>query len=404
MSRPPRHCALFLLFVLMSAIPVAAQDTLQLARSEAAAGNHQAAVTRLQTHLAAAPNDLDARVLLGTVYAWMRNLPDARRELQRVLDANPNHTDALAVMANVELWDSDPRSAESYARRALDADASRADVKLTLARALRASGRLAEARDTVEDALERTPGDADAKELLNELGADRPWQVESNYAYDHFDDGSVSWQEFDVSLKRESKAGPIIGRLVGASRFSNDDRLFEVEMYPRLGGSRYGYINVGFSPDGILFPDYRLAFELYQPFGSGFETSFGYRRLGFAEAVNIYTPSLSKYLGNYLFSARVFLTPDSDGTSTTLHLSARRYFNEGLSYVGLRYIDGSVREDARDLDDVLVLDSHGVVGDLSAALTPRLTLNIAAGYSDEERVRRDNVKHVTLRTGLAVRF
>src|SRR5689334_18793835 len=165
MRTPPRHRALFLLFVLMSATPVMAQDAVQLARTEAVAGDRQAAVTRLQAHLATAPNDLDARVLLGTVYSWMRNLSEARRELQRVLDANPSHTDALATMANVELWDGNPRSAESYARRALDGDPSRGDVKLTLARALRASGRPAEARDTVEEVLVRTPDDAAAKEL-----------------------------------------------------------------------------------------------------------------------------------------------------------------------------------------------------------------------------------------------
>jgi hypothetical protein len=31
-------------------------------------------------------------------------------------------------------------------------------------------------------------------------------------------------------------------------------------------------------------------------------------------------------------------------------------------------------------------------------------VNVAAAYSDEERVARDNVKNFTLRTGLAVRF
>ena len=399
-----RAGAVALALMVTIARPAASQDTLQLARSEAAGGKPEAAIARLQERLASAPDDLDARVLLGIVFGWNQKYPESRRELMRVLEARPLHVDALGALANVELWSGNPRAAETLVRRALEADPRRPDLQLALARALHATGRSPEARRIVARILQQTPNDAGAADLQRAMGLDTPWEIETAYTYDQFNDGSVSWQEAAVGLKRETAAGPVLARVSRAERFSRSDTLFEAEMYPRLGARTYGYVNLGVPSDGVLFPDYRVAVELFQSLPGAFEVSFGYRRLGFVDAIDIYTPSISRYMGDYLLSARIFLTPDSAGTSRSVHLSARKYLSDGVSYVGARYSTGSVREEIRDLDDALVLDSNGLFAELSAAATGRLVVRVAAGVSSEERAARPSLRHYSLRAALGVRF
>jgi YaiO family outer membrane protein len=399
-----RRAVLTVWLLVLGSRSVVAQDTLQLARAEAVGGKPEAAIARLITHLDTAPDDDDARVLLGTVYSWSKRYEDARRELQRVVQRSPRNIDALAALANVELWSGNPAAAEAAATSVLTVDHTRVDVQLTLARALQARGRTNEARQVVDRVLSHTPGDEAALELRRALGADRPWMLETAYTYDDFDDDSGSWQELEVTVKRETRAGAVLGRVTRADRFSVDDEIFEIEMYPRLGGRRYGYVNAGWSADAELFPEYRFAAELFQPLPGAFEVSFGYRRLGFDVPAAIYTPSVSKYIGDYLMTGRLFITPDSLGTTTSYQLLARRYLHDGVSHVGVRLSQGSVLEDIRDVNDALILDSTGILGDLSLAVASRLQLTIIGGFSSEERANREDVKHLSLRTALGVRF
>lgn len=154
----------------------------------------------------------------------------------------------------------------------------------------------------------------------------------------------------------------------------------------------------------MLYPDYRLGVDVYQTLGAGFEGSVGYRRLGFDDAVNMYVPSLSKYAGNYLLTARAFFIPDAAGTSRSIHLSARRYLADGSSYMGFRYSKGSTREEIRDLNDVSVLDADALAAEGNLKLTPRIGVNVVAAYGQEERVARPETRRTSVNAGVAFRF
>ena len=54
----------------------------------------------------------------------------------------------------------------------------------------------------------------------------------------------------------------------------------------------------------------------------------GYRRLQFTDDVNIFTPAIYKYLGNWMYSARLYLTPDNLNVSKTGVFAARRFFGD----------------------------------------------------------------------------
>jgi YaiO family outer membrane protein len=378
-------------------------DAVARARGLAAAGQRGEAITLLRESVGAAPGNSDARVLLGTVLSWEGRFDEARQELDLVLAGSPTHGDALPASINVELWSGHPGRAEELTRRGLRQRPGDPTYLLGRARALVALKRPTEARDAVERLLAVDPRSAPGNALKKDLQASlRLWQARADASYDAFSDRE-SWRESQVSLGRATPIGSVTVRGFRAERFGFTDHQVEVEMYPRLRPGTYAYVAGAYAPDARLFPRYRYAADLYQSLGAGFEGSAGFRRLGFGSGLNIYTGSLSKYYGNWLFTGRLFVTPGSAGTSRSLHTSFRRYIGEGGTYVGLRYGRGGWRE-LRTLNDLEVLDSDVIAADASIVLRGRVVLGLTGSYSKEDRLGRTALRTYSLSSGLGVRF
>ena len=379
-------------------------DTLTRARELAFAGQRAESITLLEDSLKTSPNG-DARVLLGTVLSWEGRYDEARRELEGVLAGNPTHGDALPALINVELWSAHPARAEELASRALRNRPHDTAMLLARAKALSALERPTEARDTLDRLLIIDPRDDAARQMRRGVRESlRLWRVSFGASHDEFSDRRVAWRESQVSLGRSTPIGTVSLRATRAQRFGYQDNQFEFEMYPRIRPGTYGYVAGAYSPDAVLFPAYRYAVDLNQSLGGGFEGSAGFRKLGFGTGVNIYTGSLSKYYGAWLFTGRTFITPKAAGTSRSYHGSFRRYFGESGAFAGLRYGRGGWREEVRNIDDFEVLASDVVAGEAAVVLRRRLELTVSGSYSREDRVERLDLRQYSLSTGLGFRF
>src|SRR5262245_66086677 len=82
----------------------AQDDVLPRAREAATSGRRAEALTMLETHLAASPRDVDARLLYGLVLSWEGRYDEARTALRQVLDQTPTYMDARVALMNVEHW------------------------------------------------------------------------------------------------------------------------------------------------------------------------------------------------------------------------------------------------------------------------------------------------------------
>lgn len=379
-------------------------DIVARARGLAIAGDRAEAIELLQNAIAASPGDGDARVLLGTVLSWEGRYDEARRELDAVLADRPAHGDALPASINVELWSDHPARAEELTRRGLQQRPTDTTYLLARARALVALKRSKDAGDALERLFAVDPRNAQGEALRRSVQESRRhWQARAGTSYDAAND-LVAWRESQVSLSRTTPIGSIIMNGARAQRFGLEDHQFEVEMYPRLRPGTYAYVAGAYAPDALLYPRYRYAADLYQSLGAGFEGSAGFRRLGFGSGVNIYVGSLSKYYGNWLFTGRVFVTPNSAGTGRSTHASFRRYFGGGGTYVGMRYGRGAWRDELRNLNDFEVLDSDVGAAEATVILGRRLELSVSGSYSREDRVERRDLRRYSVSTGLGVRF
>ena len=124
----------------------------------------------------------------------------------------------------------------------------------------------------------------------------------------------------------------------------------------------------------------------------------------FGGDVNIYTPSLAKYYGNWMFTTRMYLTPGSAGTSRSVQFQARRYFGNGTDYFGVRYGHGSSAVEARSIQDLEILDSSSLAFEFRRNVGNRLTLQCRWGLSREDLPRSAGLRHYLAESSVDYRF
>jgi YaiO family outer membrane protein len=366
-------CRIFTSLFFVFAIGIGGADAQDVITQARHAPTRAEGLTVLENHLAESPRDVDARLVYGLMLSWEGRYDDARRELRRVLEQTPTYTDARLGLMNVEWW----------------------------------SNHLPAAREQVDFILSRDPGNTQARLMRQRLDASsRPWTLSTSVAYDHFSDGRDGWNEQFLSLARQTMAGSVIFRAAHADRFGFSDQQFELEFYPTIRAGTYGFVSIGVAPEHDLYPRHRFAFDIYQSVGKGFEVSGGYRRLEFGQTTSIYVGTVTKYVGNWMLTGKVFHVPgEGPLDSTSGHAVVRRYFGgDGTSFLGAAYSQGLSREEVRGVGDLLTLDSNTVRGQLDAALTQRLRLQLDASTSRQERSVAGSLWQTSLGAGFSVRF
>jgi len=362
-----------MLAVVVAASAAAQDSVITRARAAASDGRRADGIAMLEAHLTTSPRDVDARLVYGLILSWDGRYDEARTALEAVLAQAPGYMDARVALMNVEWW----------------------------------SGNVAEARVLVRSILTRDAGNTQARLVLQRLDAKtRPWSVGVGYTRDTFDDDREPWQETSVSMDRQTPVGSIIVRGSHANRFGLEDQQIDVDLYPTFRAGTYAFIGIGFGADQILYPERRFSFDLYQSLGGGFEVSGGFRRLEFSETTDIYVATLTKYIGNWMHTAKVFTVPDPDvGNSWSYHGTSRRYFGAaGTSFIGAGYSHGFSREEPRGSGDLIRVNANTVRGQAEVDLSDLFRVWISGSSSRQERAGRTPLWQHTAGAGLTLRF
>ncbi len=383
----------------------AEEDLVPHARTLATSGHRDEAIKLLSDRLAQHPDDSDARTLYGIVLSWEGRYDESRAALQRVLEHNPTHGDALPALINVELWSDRPAQAEDLINRALRSKPNDAALLMLRARALRAQDRKNDAVDVLDKLLEIDPTNPQAREMkVNLRDSSRNWAATFDQSYEWFNDGRDGWLESQLSLKDQTRFGSVIMRASHANRFWLNSNLFEVDAYPSIRPGTYAYLNVGWSPDRMLYPTYRLGAEIFQSLHHGVEASGGLRHLGFSDKVNVYTGSLSKYYGNWLFTARTYVTPSNVGNSASMQYTVRRYFGDNGTYVAGRLGHGGGPVETGSINEIEVLRSLSFSGEFNWRVARLWTVSARGGESHEDRLYSPRLHHHSMDAAVSFRF
>jgi YaiO family outer membrane protein len=374
----------------------------------------------LKERLAQSPDDTDARVLYGAILSWEGRYDESRDQLSEVLAKKPGHGDALPALINVELWSDHPQRAEQLAEEALRSHPDDPALLLQQARALINLQRSREAVRTLDHLLTVDPRNRQAARMRTRLKErSYRWELSEDHFYDHLSSPFGPQHEQWVSLRYISRRISVTPRFERAYRFGLVSQQFEVDAYPKFRPGSYAYVNFGWSPDNVLYPRNRVGADLFQNFRYGIEVSGGFRRLNFSRnsRIHIYTASLGKYYGNWLFTGRTYLTPDIAGLSHAVVVSARRFWGENgdHDYLDIRYSNGASLEQVHTGLETQVLDSNGAAVEYDKTIFSRWSLDFKGGYSQEDRlvpsavqpngtVQRNGIHRFSFRATLYFRF
>lgn len=365
------------------------------------------ALTMLKQHLVQEPDDSEARVLYGIVLSWEGRYDESREELKQVLARKQDHGDALPALINVEFWSGHPENAEVLAHDALSRHPDDVDLLLADAKALARLNRNREALKLLDRVLSLDRENQAAKRMRREITTTNfTREISIFHSYDWFSDGRNAQIETSFTAKTPTPYGSLLGVINRADRFSEVDYQTELDFYPHFRPGIYGFLEVGHSFHGSLYPSYNVAADLYQSIPHGFEISGGYRRLAFSSGVDIYTFSLAKYFHNWLFTGRGFLVPGDPGPSGTALFSARYFLgSEGLhDYVEFRYSHGASPALAQTVTDIEVLASSRYGVALDKRLASRWSAFFNGNLAQDQRIGLVHLRQYEVQGGLYFRF
>jgi YaiO family outer membrane protein len=217
-------------------------------------------------------------------------------------------------------------------------------------------------------------------------------QVSVGFGHTRFGGFQDPWTEGSVSVTGIADPGALVARLNRARRYGAEGTQVEFDLYPKLGGERYGYLNLGWSGSSA-FPHHRYGAELFTSLTGPWEASAGVRHLRFRTThVTLYTGSLGVYRGNWWFSVRPFVTPDAGDASVSATFSARRYGRDRFDYWGLAFGVGASAAEFTTAQD-LVRRSSVTVGASGRRPLGDGRWNLAWGVSwEREELPSDRVR------------
>jgi len=361
-------------------------DPVTAARKLATSGHRAEALEILNKRLAEKRTDSDARTLRGIILSWEGRYDEARRDFEIVLAAHRDHGDALPALINMEMWADHPQRAEELSRDALRRNPNEPDLLMAHARALKALKRNREALNDVQHVLLVDPGNKKAVQMEADLGDSlRRFTASFDHNDQWFSDGRTPWHEEQVQLSRDTPIGSVIARFDRASQYGESSQMVEIDAYPHIRPGTYLYLNAGYSPDNNLYPQTRFGADINQSLGHGFEGSAGIRQLHFGSNIRIYTGALTKYYGDWMFTARTYITPDSIGTSRSGQLQVRRYLS-ATDYYFVRVGYGSSPTGVTSLQDIQILNSQSFAAGINHSIGRRFMVMADFGYSYQDRV------------------
>ncbi|MDE3182138.1 MAG: YaiO family outer membrane beta-barrel protein [Bacteroidota bacterium] len=283
------------------------------------------------------PNYADIDIFIGRIYSWNHQYDSARIHFTKVLNANPSNEDASLAFADLEYWNDHYQSSLDICNKALTHYPKSEEFLLRKAKNLKALKQYKEAGLVTDELLKKdqqsTAAHALATSLKDVTSVNKLTISYENSSFDKQYD--KAWNLASISYGRLTKFGTVIGRLNYANRFSTGGLQAEVDAYPHISKTFYGYVNFGYSGDVGVFPNYRAGFSLYANLPNSFEAELGYRYLYFSSATNIYTAAIGKYWKSFLFSARTYITPSISNVSQSYSLNARYYLKGADDYIGL---------------------------------------------------------------------
>ena len=324
----------------------------------------------------------DAWILLARIYGWQQKYDPAIAILDSLIKNEPDNSDALEARIDLALWSGDNSFAVEMADSILASDSTNSIILEKRNRAIAAQ----EAIDT--SSLEYVQPGIIKTNALEHTGKT---DLRAGYYFDTFTKPyNRFWQVFQAGASRLFPFGRVLGGVNVGNLHADTDPVtratelqFEAEAYPKISQSDYAWLAYAYSP-GNYFPNHRICAEYWHTFKYGWAASAGMQYYYFDRNVFIASLSGEKYYKSYWFSSKVYLYFKDQGLTTSLYLTARKYFND-INWLQLTAGFGTAPDEPFDVQiDLQRMSAASFRLVYFRSVTDDLFVRIGTGYSREE--------------------
>ncbi len=359
--------------------------------------NNQLAIELLLKALQLEPRADHIHIFLGRLFAWESDFPKAESELVSVLQLNPAHLDARLALLDVYLWSSRFEELDQACTEGLQYYPDDPNILYKKGQAQEnmdnpaAALRTFKLLQTIDPEYPNLNSQIDALEVNGNprkvklsLGYDRLAETRTAWQFLVSESSMDPWNSLALEYEHPFDFGPLIFRLNGASRFSMQGMMFELEAYPKIRSGTYAYVALGASGSSI-YPEAKVGLEVFQALPRAYEVSLGWRFLKVPdESIHVLTASMGKYLGNNWINARSFITPQTASLSKSWSLGFRHYLADVDDFWELNGGGGEVPDENLGAEEISYLGARRLEMMVQKKLRPMTLIQVHIHFLNQE--------------------
>ena len=312
------------------------------------------------------PDDVDALLFRGRLFARLEMYDLAEAELLHTLELAPDYLDAYYALASVYYWSEQLDKARPVLTEWIKKDLENADAYLLSARVAIAGRNYAAARTFLEQALSYGADEKVIESLLSLLNTPKKttkWETGINYEYLAVDQGRPDWQMAGARLTHDFEKIFISLEVNRYLRNSSIDHAIVLDSYYKLWKKAYMNTRIQAGLNWSFMPRVDVTAEIFQVVGTRHEPAVGYRMMHYG-TVTAHIPSFAwaMYPGKWYLREKLSMIING-GISWQNQLTARYFLGDVDTYIQLMNVLGT---------DFI---NNNWVGSLSFALSGSYAIN-----------------------------
>jgi YaiO family outer membrane protein len=315
------------------------EELFTLAQQLARSNFHDQAIEVYTALIAANPDDPDALLGRGLVYAWQGRFDESVEDLVSVTVQYPAYGEAWMALGNTYFWEDQPEQAQLAYTEWMATSGDDPEPYLARARCYIALRQFSRAREDLKAARILSDDRSRIDQLMDEINrtpGTRPWEPLLQWEHLSFTQGRSPWSTAKVAVKREISTGALSLGLTRTLRFEEVDHAVLSDNYFDLWTRAYANVQLQIAPRHLILPVIDFTGEVFQGFGSAWEAAGSYRWMKFPDKnVHILGGALAYYTKDWYLRSRTQIAPSEDGTNFFTMAAARRYLGKVDNFVDL---------------------------------------------------------------------
>jgi YaiO family outer membrane protein len=308
------------------------------------AGNKDEALEIFQEIIKENPDDVDAYLFRGNIFAQLGYYEIAIGDFTHVLLLAPLYLDALISMAKSYYWLGDYENAKLKVLDWISREPENPEAYILAAEVDIASYNFVSARHYLELASKYGADPKKIEELLKKINMPiikTDWSLGVFYEYLFLNTEAPDWKHFKAFVEHDFKKILVSAEFSRYSRYDLHDNALAIDAYFDVWEKAYMDTRLQFGLSGEFLPVFDMTVELFQAWGTRWEPAIGYRMMNYDSiAAHIPSIAIATYLGE--FYIRDKLSFIYSGRSSWQNQFTLRYFIDELNtYLQLMSVIGT---------------------------------------------------------------